>query len=76
MTCITCGSELEQNQSAIFAIEVEGRLQFGWTCCHHPVGDVALLLASHTCVELWLRDHPEYVDEVHELVNSAHMNHE
>ncbi len=44
------------------------------TCCHKPVGDVAVLLASETCMTKWLRENPEYVEAV-VLVLASHRTH-
>ncbi len=70
MICGPCQQPLEEGQSAIFGIERNGRLTFGWTCCHQPVGDVAVILGSMVCTQKWLSENPQYVDEISILIQN------
>lgn len=72
MICTTCGEPVDENSSVIYGVERDGKMQFGWACCHKPVGDVAVILASLTCAETWLRDHPEYMAAVSAIIRTAH----
>jgi len=60
LICTLCGDEVPEGKKAIFGIERDGKMYFGWTCCHHPVGDVAVVLASHACMVRWIETHPEH----------------
>jgi hypothetical protein len=73
MICTPCGELVGEGQAAIYGIEIGGRLEFGWTCCHKPVGDVAVIIASASCMEKWLRENPVYVEEIGRLI-AAHEN--
>jgi hypothetical protein len=73
--CTPCGVPLEEGQQAIFAIEHEGQLVFGWTCCHRTVGDVAVVLASADCADKWLDEHPEHREAVNRLLSSLGHEH-
>lgn len=67
MICTPCGEEIGEGRSAIFGIERDGVWSFGWTCCHRPVGDVAVVLASSDCCVKWLREHPECIEKMGKL---------
>jgi len=75
MICSPCGQPLENGQAAIYGVECGGRLEFGWTCCHRPVGDVAVILASEACMQKWLLENPQYVDEVGKLFEAHRKAH-
>lgn len=76
MICSPCGQPIENGQSAIFGIDRgDGKLLFGWTCCHKPVGDVAVILASDQCMQKWLLEHPQYADEVGKLFEAHRKAH-
>jgi hypothetical protein len=70
MICTPCGQPIEEGQLAIFGIERDGKLVFGWTCCHKPVGDVAVVLGSSVCVNRWLDEHREYIDAIFTLITN------
>lgn len=75
MICTLCDQPVEDGSSAIYGIERNGRLVFGWTCCHKPVGDVAVVLGSLTCCEEWLSRHPEYIYAVGKLLEEHAQEH-
>lgn len=65
MICTPCQQEVEIGMSAIFGVDRgDGTLRFGWTCCHKPVGDVAVVIASTECLEKWLREYPQYTHAI------------
>jgi len=69
MRCTPCQQEMPDDAEGIFGMDRgDGVLVFGFTCCHKPVGDVAVILGSTTCLRNWLREHPEYVDAVENLL--------
>ena len=70
LICTPCGQPLEDKHSAIFGIEREGQMVFGWTCCHHPVGDVAVVLASADCALKYMAEHPEHRDAIRHLLET------
>ncbi len=71
MICEPCGGTIEEGQQAIYGQDRgDGILVFGWTCCHKPVGDVAVVLGSQRCVELWLRRYPQYRNALEKLIAS------
>jgi hypothetical protein len=74
MLCSPCGQPIEEGQAAIYGVERNGKLEFAWCCCHRPVGDVAVIIASNKCMEKWLRENPEYFDEVWAVL-SEHESH-
>jgi hypothetical protein len=77
MICTPCGDEVPEGRSAIYGVDLGdgGRLVFGWTCCHKPVGDVAVIIASSGCLEKWLRENPEYTEDVGLLFCGAAHDH-
>ncbi len=71
MICTPCQQPLEEGQAAIFGLDRgDGTLTFGWTCCHQPVGDVAVILGSMVCTEKWLNGNPQYVDVISILIQN------
>ncbi len=75
MTCSACGQRIVEGQAAIFGMDNgAGKLIFGWTCCHKPVGNVAVILASNSCMEKWLTEHPEYFDAVGKVFEAQHAH--
>jgi hypothetical protein len=68
LLCTVCSEPLEENAAGIFGIECGGSFTFGWTCCHRLVGDVAILLGSFSCTEIWLEEHPEYRKIIFQLI--------
>lgn len=71
MICTPCCQEIPEGHAAIFGLDRgDGQLVFGWTCCHKPVGDVAVVLASAVCVDHWLKAHPEDADEIGKLLHA------
>ncbi len=75
LICTTCKCHLEDGHSAIFAVESEGKLKFGWTCCHKPVGDVAVVLGSFDCAVNWVLEHPEYRPAIDVLLEGHRNQH-
>jgi len=76
MICTPCQQPIQDGQAAIFGMDRgDGKLLFGWTCCHKPVGDVAVIIASFTCMEKWLRENPEYVEEIGKLIDAHAKEH-
>src|SRR5258706_7577472 len=74
-----CQQPIQDGQAAIFGMDRgDGKLLFGWTCCHKPVGDVAVIIAASTCMEKWNRVDTEYVEEICKLLDAhakEHPNH-
>ncbi len=71
MICTTCQQEIQLGQAAIFGADRgDGTLHFSWTCCHQPVGDVAVILGSMVCTQKWLSENPQYVDEISILIQN------
>lgn len=70
MICTICQEPLGENAAGIFGVETNGTLSFGWSCCHHPVGDVAVFFGSKVCCEMWLQEHPEYRATISELIEN------
>lgn len=68
MNCTTCGESIRVGARAIFGIRIAGKWLFGWTCCHRPIGDVELVLASQGCAQKWLEQNPEYSDALDQMV--------
>jgi len=68
MICTPCGEVLEEGWSTIAGIEREGKLFFVWACVHHPVGDAAIYLGSVACARQWADKHPEYRDEIENII--------
>lgn len=76
MTCTTCGTEIESGQQAMFGIvRPDGVWMFGWTCCHQPVGDVAVILGSQFCADAWLEEHRQHRAALLELGDTADHAH-
>ena len=75
MNCTPCGQPVPDGSAAIFGIERAGKMAFGWTCCHQPAGDVAVILASATCAASWLTHHPEYLTDITTMVIQHRLRH-
>jgi len=75
LICTPCGLPLADDHSAIYAIEKEGKLHFGWTGCHTPVGDVAVVLGSYDCAIQWVLEHPEDRPAIDALLDGHKKQH-
>jgi len=73
MICTVCNEPLGENAAGIFGVEHNGTLRFGWSCCHSPVGDIAVFFGSQACSDAWLVEHPEYSEILHQLI-AEHEN--
>jgi hypothetical protein len=76
MICTPCGQPVEPNTSAIVGVEREGKLFWRWACEHNPCGDAAVILASSSCREEWLREHPEYIEDIGDLLTRSQHDHD
>lgn len=70
MICTPCGQQVEDGYEVLVGVEREGKLSFVWACCHRPIGDGAVYLASQECMVAWSIDHPEYREQIREAVRS------
>jgi hypothetical protein len=65
MICTTCGKVIPDGIAVIYGADRgDGKLIFGTTCCHAPVGDVAVILGSSVCAASWMASHGEYIDPI------------
>lgn len=64
MICTPCGKEVPDGAQAIFGVKRDGEFVFGWTCCHKPVGEADVILGSSDCLEKWLSQNPQHLDEI------------
>lgn len=76
LICTPCGEPVEEGTSFVIAEEIEGKLVWRWSCKHHPPKDSCkVILASGDCVDDYLMEHPEQMEQVAEVVNGGHGDH-
>lgn len=77
--CTICGQPIEDGQAYIALVEDkeamrEGGFWYKWEhgCMHHEVENPTIVLGSGYCADIWLREHPSYVDSYFEFVRRRH----
>lgn len=71
LICTTCGEVIAADRQAIVGVKIGPRLAFGFSCCHKPVANPEVVLASVNCAQEWCVKHPQYITEITALITSA-----